>query len=262
LAGVNVFLCQHAIEWENAPATCAHVKQLLHGTGIGPGSLVVLPEMFATGFSLNLAATARRTDPPGESFLREIAREHGAFTVGGVTSLADSGRGSNESVAHGPDGALLARYRKTFPFAPGGEAAVIEAGTGSAVFDLGGWRTALFVCYDLRFPEVFRRAAARGAELMIVIASWPDARTAHWVTLLQARAIENQCWVIGVNRTGTDPKFSYPGRSLVVSPMGTIETDAGAHECVARGELSLETLRSYREKLPFLRDLRTEFLGL
>jgi len=258
---MKVLLCQHTITWENADATCAHLKQLLPAPVTPANSLVVFPEMFATGFSLNLAATARRADTPGESFLRGIAKEHGVFTVGGVTSLTESGRGLNESVAHAPGGGLLARYRKTFPFTPGGESSVIEPGAGSSVFDLGGWRTALFVCYDLRFPELFRRAALHGAELMIVIASWPDARLAHWVTLLQARAVENQCWVVGVNRVGSDPKFSYSGRSLVVSPLGKIETDAGNHECIARGELQRDQMLSYRAELPFLRDLRPEFLG-
>ena len=113
-----------------------------------------------------------------------------------------------------------------------------------------------FICYDLRFPEHFRVAARRGAQLITVIASWPVARIQHWVTLLQARAIENQAYVAGVNRCGTDPKLSYNGRSLIVSPRGDILADAGNGECVISAGLNLKELLAYRAELPFLADMR------
>lgn len=116
---------------------------------------------------------------------------------------------------------------------------------------------ALFICYDLRFPELFRAAALGAApELYLVIASWPDKRIAHWMALLRARAIENQAYVLGVNRVGSDPAHGYNGRSLLVDPWGEVVSDAGAGEGCCAGELDLARLRDYREKLPFLKDLR------
>lgn len=114
-----------------------------------------------------------------------------------------------------------------------------------------------FICYDLRFPEIFRAAAlGLGSELLVVIASWPIKRAQHWVTLLQARAIENQAYVIGVNRCGTDPNFTYPGRSMVVDPHGVILVDASDVEGTVSARLDRARVASWREQFPALRDAR------
>jgi len=115
-----------------------------------------------------------------------------------------------------------------------------------------------FICYDLRFPELFRMAVRQGAQLYVVIANWPASRVHHWVTLLQARAIENQAYVVGVNRCGSDPKVAYAGRSLVVSPRGVILADAGGGERVLSAELDLAALQAYRAEFPVLQDMRWE----
>jgi predicted amidohydrolase len=121
---------------------------------------------------------------------------------------------------------------------------------------LGPFTAAPFVCYDLRFPEHFRTAVKRGADLFIVIASWPVKRYHHWLTLLQARAIENLAFVIGVNRTGNDPNFIHNGRSVVVSPHGHIIADAGETEQVLRARLEAEVVQQWRRDFPALRDMR------
>ena len=110
------------------------------------------------------------------------------------------------------------------------------------------------VCYDLRFPEVAREAVALGAEMLVCIASWPIARVDHWVTLLRARAIENQAWVVGVNRCGKDPQFTYPGRSMVVDPQGVVVADAADREGVLSVDCDAEVVRGWREVFPALRD--------
>jgi predicted amidohydrolase len=119
----------------------------------------------------------------------------------------------------------------------------------------------MFVCYDLRFPEVFRMAALQGTELMIVIANWPEVRIQHWITLLQARAIENQAYVVGVNRAGRDPRLFHPGRSMIIDPHGTILVDAGEGESIATSDIDLEVVRDWRRSFPALRDIRAEFLS-
>jgi predicted amidohydrolase len=155
-----------------------------------------------------------------------------------------------------PDGKELARYSKMQPFTPGGESAKYDAGKSPTVFDWQGFKVSPFVCYDLRFPEHFRTATKRGAQLITVIASWPVTRIQHWITLLQARAIENQAYVAGVNRCGKDPKLSYNGRSLIISPKGDILADAGNGESVISAEVNLDELIAYRRDLPFLADMR------
>jgi omega-amidase len=118
-----------------------------------------------------------------------------------------------------------------------------------------------FICYDLRFPEAFRVATRRGAQVLAVIANWPAAREGHWMTLLRARAIENQTFVIGVNRCGTDPNHTYSGRSQIIDPRGEILADAGSTEGLIHGRLDLQLLTAYRNEFPALRDMRDDLLS-
>ena len=124
----------------------------------------------------------------------------------------------------------------------------------TALFPWGGFTVAPFVCYDLRFPELFRAAARKGADLLVVIAAWPVKRIEHWLTLLRARAIENQAWVVGVNRCGREPHFIYNGRSVVVDPHGAIVADAGEIEKVLAASVDAEAVRAWRAEFPALRD--------
>ena len=249
-----VHLVQLDIAWEDKAANFARVRALLAATPPSPGSLVVLPEMFASGFSLNLAVTRQSVAREDEAFLAVLAREHRAFITGGVISTGSAAMGRNESVTFSPDGALLARYAKIHPFSLGGEAQGHEAGTEIVTFEWGGFVVAPFVCYDLRFPEIFRAAARRGASLFVVSALWPVKRQQHWLTLLQARAIENQACVIGVNRVGSEPQYSYAGRSVVVDPHGVIIADAGEQERVLTASIDPDLVTAWRRDFPALRD--------
>jgi predicted amidohydrolase len=118
-----------------------------------------------------------------------------------------------------------------------------------------------FICYDLRFPEIFRISTRGGAEILVVIANWPQAREMHWLALLRARAIENQCYVAGVNRVGRDPNVEYSGRSVIIDPRGEIMADAGNKQLIISTEFDLSALRDYRRQFPALTDIRPEFLG-
>src|SRR5436309_113731 len=124
--------------------------------------------------------------------------------------------------------------------------------------DWEGVKVAPFVCYDLRFPEVFRRAVRKGAEMFAVIANWPVMRVGHWVTLLQARAIENLAFVAGTNRCGTDPKLQYNGRSLIVNEHGAVSADAADGAKVISAELDPKAIRQWRMDFPALSDMRPE----
>lgn len=253
---MNVHLVQFDVAWEDHAANHRKVRALLDAAPPAPGSLVVLPEMAFSGFSLNAVATAQGDGAEDEVFLREIAARHRATVVGGVVSRRAPGLGANQSVTFAPDGSLLARYTKLQPFAMGGESTPYPAGDEIVTFPWGGFKVAPFICYDLRFPEHFRAAVKMGAELFVVIASWPVKRHHHWLSLLQARAIENLAFVIGVNRCGTDPNFTYNGRSVVINPHGHIIADAGEQERVLAAQVDAAEVRQWREQFPALKDMR------
>lgn len=253
---MNVFAVQLDSVWENPRENFAKVDRLLAAMPPSRGALVVLPEMFSTGFSLDLSKTAQSEAQEAEEFLRSIARRYDVAVLGGVVNTCGNGRGRNEAVAIAPDGSLLARYVKQRPFSGAGEDLVHEAGSDSVTFPWGGFTVAPFVCYDLRFPELFRAAARLRADLFVVIAAWPVKRIEHWLALLRARAIENQAWVVGVNRCGNEPRFDYNGRSIVVDPHGTIVADAGESEGVLAAAVDAAAVRAWREEFPALRDAR------
>lgn len=232
---MNVAAVQLDIVWENKAANYARVRQLL--TGIQPGTLVVLPEMFATGFTMNLEVAE---DTGSE--IAKIATEYRVNLLAGV--VRDR---RNEAVLFDIDGREVGRYAKMHPFKIAGEACV--PGEKPVVFVCGEFRVAPAVCYDLRFPELFR---AVRADVWCVIANWPTPRVDHWLTLLKARAIENQAYVVGVNRCGRDPGNEYPGRSQIIGPRGEILAEAGAGEGVIQATLDLSAMQAYRREFPVL----------
>jgi predicted amidohydrolase len=252
----NLFALQLDIAWEDKAANFRKVKAMVEEAQPAAGSLVVLPEMFTCGFSMNLGVTRQKAAREDETFLAGLARKHRIFVHGGVVSPGSGQMGRNEAVAFSPEGQLLARYTKIHPFSLGGEAQGHEAGTEIVTYPWGGFTVAPFVCYDLRFPEIFRAAAWKGADLLVVIALWPVKRQHHWLTLLQARAIENQAYVVGVNRVGREPDYQYAGRSVVVDPHGFIIADAGEREGVLTAALEPEVVSQWRRDFPALRDMR------
>ena len=253
-----IFAIQSDITWENTAANFDRVRGLLEKAAPEPGSLVALPEMFATGFSMNTGATAEVYGGETERFLAATAKQFGIFLLGGAAMKGRDGRVRNKALLFSPKGELAGFYAKMRPFTLGGESEHYTAGEKPAVFQCGDCAVSPFVCYDLRFPEIFRAsAAAHQPELFVVIANWPEKRIVHWIRLLQARAIENQAYVVGVNRVGRDPYYTYVGRSVMVDFNGDILEDAGDAEGFIQAELDLDTLRKYRQGLPFLRDLRT-----
>jgi omega-amidase len=247
--------------WENKAANHEKVLTLLDQASPSPGSLLVLSEMFATGFSMNVAAIHDSDSHQTQDFLAQVAADYKIYLLGGVVTKDQSGRGRNEAVVYSPAGEEIARYCKLHPFTLGGEAEHYVAGDNVCLFNWQDFTVAPFICYDLRFPEIFRTATKRGANLFTVIASWPSLREDHWISLLKARAIENQAYVIGVNRCGHDPKLYHSGHSVIFDPSGRLLADAGSEDRSVEAELSLEFILNYRRDLPFLNDLRQEFVS-
>lgn len=251
---MKVYSVQLNTVWENKPATYERTSKLVLDASPVPDSLIVLPETFSTGFSTNLTVTAQGQRLEDEAFLSDLAQKTRCHVLAGIVSRIAPDKGRNESVAFGPDGKLVARYDKIHPFSMGGELEVHQPGSEIITYPLNGFTVAPFICYDLRFPEIFRSAVDAGANLFVVIANWPVKRDRHWLTLLQARAIENLAYVVGVNRCGSDPQFYYSGRSVVVDPHGIVISDAGGEERVVCTELDLNLVQNWRRDFPPLRD--------
>lgn len=249
---------QWNLEWENKSANFARAEELTAAAAPAPGSLVVLPEMFATGFSMNVPTIGEEVEGESFSFLSSLARKHSIYVLGGVAVRDPSGRGLNQAVVAGPDGKEAARYQKMHPFRYGGEGDFYDAGSAPVLWHWGGMTVASFICYDLRFPEIYRLAARAGADLLVTIANWPAARIEHWRLLMRARAIENQAYAIGVNRCGSDPKIQYTGASMAVDPRGNVIAEIDEQEGCLKAEVDPDAVRTYRREFPFLSDLRTD----
>ena len=245
--------------WQDKRANHEKVRALLAQQVIEENALIILPEMFDTGFSMQLDATAQTAARESETFLREIASQYKAAVMAGVVGPVSANRGTNEAVAFAPDGTQLVRYQKMQPFTPAGEDVKYGAGDKHCLFKWNGLKIAPFLCYDLRFPEVFRPAAMDGAELLVVMACWPEVRSEHWVRLLQARAIENQAFTVGVNRCGSDPTLCYDGRSTAFDPLGISLFQADANEQVSLVNINAKEVRQWRNQFPALQDIRHEF---
>jgi predicted amidohydrolase len=256
---MRVYCCQSDIVWENKVANFARVRAMLHDARLARGAMVVLPEMFATGFSPDLQHIAEDQNGPTGKFLEQMARELGVCITAGVVVRDGADKMHNRAVVYDASGTLVASYAKLHPFRPGGEKTT--PGDQVVTFACGPFTAAPFVCYDLRFPEIFRHAVRRGAELLLVLANWPTSRLSHWTALLQARAIENQAYVAGVNRCGSDLEHVYGGKSMIVDPRGQILAQAQDGAVVLGADIDLEILRVCRREFPALTDVRDQFLG-
>lgn len=253
---MHVFGVQLDIQWENKAANFARVRELIRAAAPPPDSLVALPEMFATGFSMNAKSIAEYPGGETEIYCADLAREFSIYILGGLVTPSCDGRGTNQTVVFSPDGDIVLRYAKIHPFSFSGEDKYYAAGEEISLFEWRGFQVAPFICYDLRFPEIFRAGVKKGANLFVVIANWPASREEHWTTLLRARAIENQAYVLGVNRCGNDPKSHYSGRSQIIDPRGQIIADGGENEGVIGADLDLTALKKYRADFPALADMR------
>lgn len=257
---MKVVCCQLDIVWENKPANHAKVRALLDASMPPRDSLVILPEMFSTGFSMDVKAVSDTASHETYDFLARTAADYHVYLMGGVVQTARDLRGRNECVVFSPDGVEIARYCKLHPFTYAGEAEHYASGDSVQLFTCREFTVAPFICYDLRFPEIFRAAVVRGAELFVVIANWPAPRVQHWIALLKARAIENQAYVVGVNRCGSDPRLLYSGHSMIIDPRGVVVAEAGEVEGAIGAELDMEVVSSYRREFPFLKDIHADYL--
>jgi predicted amidohydrolase len=252
---MRVAAIQHDIVWEDPKANFAALTPRISGAAGAGARLIVLTEMYATGFSMRTEVTAEPVGGPATSFLAEQAQHHDAWLAGSVAERADDGaRPFNTLILASPSGEVH-RYRKIHPFTHSGEHEHFRAGDRHVTVDVDGLRITLFVCYDLRFADEFW-ATAPDTDVYLVPANWPDTRRTHWRALLRARAIENQAYVIGVNRVGTGGRLTYVGDSMVVDPMGEVLASAAGGSATLLCEIDGATVAATRDRFRFLQDRR------
>ena len=246
---------QHDVVWEDRAATFARLEpQLAAAAGAG-ARLVVLTEMFPVGFSMEPQRLAEPEDGPSTEFLQAQAAGLGVWLAGSVPmSRPDGGRAVNRFLLAGPSGELE-HYDKLHPFTYSGEHEHYAAGTKRVTFTVEGVRITPFVCYDLRFADEFW-SEAPGTDCYVVVANWPAARRAHWQALLVARAIENQAYVVGVNRVGEGGGLSYAGDSRIVDPLGEVLAAGAGGETILLAEVDPAVVAETRKRYPFLADRR------
>ena len=249
---LRITLLQAPIQWERPERNRKLYAAMLRTYG-APADLIVLPELFTTGFTMNPAPHAEPMNGPTLQWMAELAAKRDAAMLGSLI-IQEDGAYYNRLVFMPPPGGDYQTYDKRHRFALAGEHQHYAAGRERLVVDYRGWRICPLVCYDLRFPVWSRNQDEY--DLLIYVANWPDRRAYDWRTLLRARAIENQCYVVGVNRIGADANgHTYAGDSGVIDP-GWRHTlfDAGDREVVHTETLSYDHLRRVRQSLPFLAD--------
>ena len=251
---MKVAAIQHDIVWEDAESTRKRLVPLIAQAAAADARLIAVTEMYATGFSMRPERIAEQPGGPNELFLVDQAREHGAWLAGSIAQWEPNGRARNVAVLAGPDGTVH-RYAKIHPFGYSGEDQHYEAGTEFLTVDVEGLRTSVFVCYDLRFADEFW-VRARDTDCYVLPSNWPAARRDHWMTLLRARAIENQAYVVGVNRVGAVNELNHVGDSAIIDPLGRTLAEASIGEAVVIADVTSEQVRQVRESLPFLGDRR------
>ncbi|WP_256757379.1 carbon-nitrogen family hydrolase [Cohnella sp. WQ 127256] len=256
---LRIALIQMNIEAGNPEANFAKMEaKLAEAAALEPKpDLLVLPEMWNTGYALTEIQTL--ADPDGErtkSVISAFCREQGIAVLAGSIAQLRGEVVTNTVHIFDRTGAEIAEYSKIHLFQLMNEHLYLEAGDVPGIFDLNGVPAAVMICYDIRFPELARKLALDGAQILFVPAEWPHPRLHHWRTLLQARAIENQMYVVSCNTVGESGGSSFFGHSMVIDPWGEVLVEAGEEETILVAEVSLPLVDEVRGRIPVFADRR------
>lgn len=254
---VRICSAQIATTWDNPAATLEKIRPLVRHAAASGARLVCFPEQFATGWDPHSTNHAEEQNGAIVSALREMARENRIAILGSLRQKS-AGRPKNTALVIGVSGEILAAYAKIHLFSPGGEDQQYSPGSELGIFRLGHLTCGLAICYDLRFPELFRIYARHGIQAMFVPSAWPASRRKHWELFITARACENQMYVTGINTTGTTKVDSYAGESLTADPNGTIIARAREAEELLFCDLDPALVESVRTAFPVAKDCKSE----
>lgn len=233
------------------------VKKYIEKAANDGAELVVLPEMWNTAYALTeLEQLADVEGQRTKTFLSDLARKHQLHIVGGSVSTKKGDNFYNTMYVFSNEGHLVAEYDKAHLFRLMDEHLYLQAGNQQNLFSLGSIQAGGVICYDLRFPEWLRAHALAGAKVIFIPAQWPETRIDHWKVLLQARAIENQCFVVAVNRTGTDPNNRFNGQSMIIAPWGKVLWTGAEQEEYAVIDVDFSEVDEVRTRIPVYEDRR------
>jgi omega-amidase len=258
MSSLTITIIQSNLHWENKAANLAMFSEKINGIN-EKTEIIILPEMFSTGFSMQSKTLAETMDGETVTWMKKIAAEKKAIITGSIIA-EENGKYFNRLIWMLPTGEF-GHYDKRHLFAFAEEDKFYSPGDKRLVASVKGWKINLLICYDLRFPVWARQAGETEYDLLIYVANWPERRIHAWKTLVQARAIENQCYVAAVNRVGDDGnKIHYSGDSMIIDPLGEILYQKSQHEDIFTFTLQKEKLEEVRNKFPFLKDADNFFI--
>lgn len=255
---MKIALAQLDMDFENKELAKKRCREIMSEAVKQQAELIVFPEMTLTGFTMSPSIYGESPEnAPTLSFFQEEAKKNSLAVIFGIIFMKN-GTAQNHCIVMDKEGNIQADYAKIHPFSYGAEAKHYVGGNTPAFCEIDGVPISPFICYDLRFPEIFQ-VVSKKSILITVIANWPIARIDHWKTLLQARAIENQCFIAGVNRTGTDHALTYSGNSMLISPTGEILLHLTEKDTLGVAEIVPADAETYRKEFPLKAD-RKEML--
>lgn len=260
MSGIKVALLQFDIQFGDPAANREKVQKML-GEAVSRGArLVALPELWTTGYALDrLKKLAEEEEAkPSVEFLQQTARREKIWIFSGSIVEKAGEKFYNTSYIIGDDGVIAGRFRKVHLFSLMDEDKYFAAGDGICVVDTPFGKAGTVICYDIRFPELTRKVAAQGAVLTVIPAEWPHPRREHWRILNRARAVENQNFVLAVNRVGVSGSTHFCGNSMIIDPWGEVLVQGGEEEAVIMAELDLSQVEKVRNTIPCWRDRRLD----
>lgn len=255
-------IAQIDVIWEDAPQNMKKIESFVKEASKNSVELILFPEMVLTGFTMDVDKLVLSE----EEIIKWISHiaVNNRINIGLGFAVKVDEKGKNKYVIVSEDGKVLALYTKIHPFSYSGEDEKYYRGNEIFNCKVKEFQVTPFICYDLRFPEIFQ-FASKNSQVITVSASWPKSREEHWITLLKARAMENQCYIIGINRIGFGDDLEYGGKSIFVSPDGKILNEMNSREVLIIEDLKMEEIKDIKDRFDIKKDRREDlyiFRGL
>ena len=244
-------IAQMDIAWEDIKVNMDSVEDFVKKASKNKVELILFPEMVLTGFTMDVHKLFLLEEEI-ISWIKNVAM-YNNINIGIGFAIRVDEKGENKYVFVSKEGEILVKYIKIHPFSYGGEDKSYYSGKEICVCKINEFKISPFICYDLRFPEIFQ-IASKEAQIITIAANWPKEREEHWITLLKARAIENQCYVIGINRIGLGDGLEYRGASIFVSPSGEILNEPNSKEMLIIENLEMERIKEVKDKFDIKKD--------
>ncbi len=257
---LKISCIQMEIAFGNPAENYKHAEKLIANAAVNHPNIIVLPELWTTGYDLTrLDGIADQGAQLTIEFLQKEAKKHQIHFVGGSAANRKENGVENTLLIINKQGKLIHQYSKLHLFKLMDEHLFLEPGYEKGLFELEDLSFAGVICYDIRFPEWIRAHTSEGAEALFVVAEWPAPRLSHWRSLLVARAIENQCFVIACNCSGQDPNNQFAGHSLIIDPWGEIIAEAGSSQEILTAEIDLDLVKEIRKQIPIFDDRKPDY---